>query len=125
MCSIANDGGTSPLSRLESAFTFSIDSFPTQIVRSIEKVGKDRTIKKIVKALVEGGFKLLKDCTIDDLSQRRSIAEAADFMNWADFNFQTLTNQSSSSFISRNMWGVVSSSLQKCPTIANKRQQLS
>jgi len=74
--------GTSPLSRLELDFTFSTNSFPTQIVRSIEKLGKDRTTKKITKALMEGGFKLLKDCTIGDLAQRRSIVEAADFMNY-------------------------------------------
>jgi hypothetical protein len=53
---------------------------PTQIWYSMCKVGKDETIHKIANALKSGGFSLLKDRSKGELSQPRSIVEAAEFI---------------------------------------------
>lgn len=63
---------------------------PLHIVRLIREVGKDEAIKKIARLLRRENFPLLKDHSIGDLSQPRSIVEAAQFISEHNFRFETL-----------------------------------
>lgn len=63
---------------------------PFSAMQLIHGSGKERATREIARILRENGFSLLRDAVIGDLSQPRSIVEAAQFISKFDFKFSKL-----------------------------------